>query len=619
MKKLLAAVLISIIAIALAAAPTHAQGNRDITGYFTCPVFKEYVAASFSGSDTQIFYEDVASITSLPLEGLGITSLDGIQHFTSLTQLFIMDCGITTLDVSGLYVLEVIFIVGAPLTTVTMSNNPALISVLIDGTLLTELDVSALSALEELWLSTNNLASLDVSNNPALVILAAYRNQLESLDISNNPELRVLRVGGNLLTELDVSHSTELRSLEVWGNQLTELDISNNHMLIRLDVSHNYLATLNVFNNTLLDFLDVSNNLMQFPCDVAGWREIGLEMTGDFVFEFPWQRDAGQSAPLTQPPSRQIVYVGELIPDIGLTGYGAVDRAPISREILRSSYRNRNDHQISLDFAEIYLGPAASRHLYNASQGSHIYVELFELERDDPSQLPIYLVKFLDQTGDSINYFGGAVGVIIHTIMPSHWNPDGVHAKTMYIDDEDNTAWEMIRASLYRYGEFAVILRESTFFTAGHYFVTFPDLTEGCEYTFDIEAAASRGLVHGFPDGNFRPYSYVTRAGFVYMLYAVVDTFAAATQHGFNDVPYGRWYNGAIAAFYNAGVFDDAFQGAEFNPGSRITHEEAWQILTNLGIDVDDFGLSFWYTSYEYLTRAEAVFYQLVLLFNRYW
>jgi len=38
-----------------------------------------------------------------------------------------------------------------------------------------------------------------------------------------------------------------------------------------------------------------------------------------------------------------------------------------------------------------------------------------------------------------------------------------------------------------------------------------------------------------------------------------------------------------------------------------------------LGIDVDDFGLSFWYTSYEYLTRAEAVFYQLVLLFNRYW
>ena len=95
------------------------------------------------------------------------------------------------------------------------------------------------TSLKTLWCSSNQLTSLDVSNNPALVNLDCSSNQLTSLDVSNNPALVDLDCAGNQLTSLDVSNNLALESLYCDYNALISLDISNNSDLEHLYCSGN--------------------------------------------------------------------------------------------------------------------------------------------------------------------------------------------------------------------------------------------------------------------------------------------------------------------------------------------------------------------------------------------
>lgn len=98
---------------------------------------------------------DLAAITELDVWGEGatpgpLTSLRGIEHFTSLTTL---GCGYNQL---------------------------------------TELDLSQNKALTELDCSANPLTKLDVSQNPALTTLYCEYDQLTELDVSQNTALTEL-------------------------------------------------------------------------------------------------------------------------------------------------------------------------------------------------------------------------------------------------------------------------------------------------------------------------------------------------------------------------------------------------------------------------------------------
>lgn len=92
--------------------------------------------------------------------------------------------------------------------------------------------------LEELWCSDNKLTSLDVSKNTGLQFLSCRENNLTSLNVSKNEKLETLYCYDNQLSSLDVSKNTALEYLECHQNKLANLDLSQT-AVTALDASGN--------------------------------------------------------------------------------------------------------------------------------------------------------------------------------------------------------------------------------------------------------------------------------------------------------------------------------------------------------------------------------------------
>jgi len=156
--------------------------------------FRKYLINTFGIviSDNSVAYGDIKHIEKIDCRSVEdeelnkIKSLEGIQHFTALTDL---NCW----------------------------NNQ-----------ITNLDVSQNTALNKLKCHKNQLTDLDVSQNKELTYLSCAYNQLTNLDVSQNTELTILNCRYNQFTDLNVSQNTALIYLNCRKNQLTNLDVSQN-------------------------------------------------------------------------------------------------------------------------------------------------------------------------------------------------------------------------------------------------------------------------------------------------------------------------------------------------------------------------------------------------------
>ena len=169
-------------------APSFARGLQEM-GHI-------YDAEKISRQDME-YLSNVIKLDNLSEYTEPLTSLQGIEYFESLTELYCLSNQLTSLDVSA----------NTALTKLYCQNNQ-----------LTSLDVSGCTALTYLNCGSNQLTSLDVSANTALTTLWCYYNQLESLDVSANTALMVLECDDNQLTSLDVSANTALTFLECEDN-----------------------------------------------------------------------------------------------------------------------------------------------------------------------------------------------------------------------------------------------------------------------------------------------------------------------------------------------------------------------------------------------------------------
>ncbi|NNU76545.1 leucine-rich repeat domain-containing protein [Clostridium estertheticum] len=161
--------------------------NTDITSKFTDTNFRSAVYKLIGKtSPAPILNIDVKNIKILDVTLENISSLDGIEYFTALTEL---DC---------------------------ISNH------------LTTIDVSKNTALTHLDCTFNQLTTLDVSKNTALTYLSCHASQLTTLDVSKNTALTWLDCFNNQLTTLDVSKDTALTYLDCGLNQITTLYAINN-------------------------------------------------------------------------------------------------------------------------------------------------------------------------------------------------------------------------------------------------------------------------------------------------------------------------------------------------------------------------------------------------------
>ncbi len=174
-----------------------------------------------TNSNSEIECSEAAAYTGdIFVQSQGITSLAGLEAFTSVTSLICADNNITTLD---------------------LSLNPG---------------ITQVSA------SVNQINNINVANNAGLFYLALVGNELETIDVSNNPLLQNLYLGSNDLTDLDVSANTALTGLDVSNNHFPSLDLSTNTALEQLIAYNNQLTSLDLSANTDLTQIQVNNNLL---------------------------------------------------------------------------------------------------------------------------------------------------------------------------------------------------------------------------------------------------------------------------------------------------------------------------------------------------------------------
>lgn len=155
--------------------------------------------------------QQMEALTTLDVSECSLTSLAGIEYFTSLQTLKCHKNDLTTLDVSKL----------TNLVTLNCSNNR-----------LESLDVSSLANLYDLSCYDNELTTLSLPTT--LTNLYCNNNKLSTLDVGSLTSLTCLECNGNLLTELNVRALTGLTSLVCYNNQMTALDITQNKALENL-------------------------------------------------------------------------------------------------------------------------------------------------------------------------------------------------------------------------------------------------------------------------------------------------------------------------------------------------------------------------------------------------
>jgi Leucine-rich repeat (LRR) protein len=212
----------------------------NVLTQITDPVFLAYCLSKMPEWDTNhddmLSDAEAAAVTYINVDGTydgigGLTSLEGIEYFIGLRDLYCRYNQLTSLDMSKNTALTYLDCSYNQLTSLNVSKNTALIWLYCGENQLTSLDMSKNTALTSLSCDDNQLTSLDVRKNTELVQLWCRRNQLTSLDVSKNTALTSLLCGYNQLTSLDVTKNTDLTLLWCFSNQLTSLDISTNAKL----------------------------------------------------------------------------------------------------------------------------------------------------------------------------------------------------------------------------------------------------------------------------------------------------------------------------------------------------------------------------------------------------
>lgn len=255
MKQRLISLFLALFCIAAGAQADVVINDQN----FPDEIFRNWLLLVDNDKDEKFSDEEIANITGMRIDGMGIETLQGIEYFTALKELFCSENQLKTLDLSNNTALQAIYCYNNQLITLDVSKNTALVSLYCSNNQLESLDLSNNTALEWLDCTNNQLTKLKLST--ALVDVSCSNNRLESLDdVSNCLSLQNLNCSGNQLTSLVVSNNTALTYLNCSGNQLTTLNVSNNTALTSLSCGRNLLTELALSKNTALTYLDCPFN-----------------------------------------------------------------------------------------------------------------------------------------------------------------------------------------------------------------------------------------------------------------------------------------------------------------------------------------------------------------------
>ncbi len=323
----------------------HDWGDGIGPESFPDPEFRAYVFENFDTDNNGFLSEqECDAVTSIDVDTKNISSLQGIEYFVNLEDLFCrlnnwstlkkyfntethewhtydandneVIGSLSSLDVSSNTSLKRLYCIGNQLTSIDVSNNTALTVLNCSYNQIESLNVSNNVALTYLDCSYNKIESLNVSNNVALAFLSCSLNYVESLDVSNNTALTTFYCDYNQLGSIDVSNNSALTAFSCRSTQLETIDVSNNTSLSRFWCDYNQLTSLDVSNNLSLTELWCQNNNMSTLYMTQGQIIANLTKDDTTVIKY---KDSGS-------PSDEIWYIsttgGVINPNANGEGFG---------------------------------------------------------------------------------------------------------------------------------------------------------------------------------------------------------------------------------------------------------------------------------------------------------
>lgn len=251
-----------LLLIAVAISSTMAWADVTInTTTFPDAAFRSYVMSRVAGaSDGKLTNAELAKVTVLAPNKLGISDLTGIEHFTSLKRLGCAGNNLKKLDLKANIKLNFLDCSNNDLSEIDLSNNTLIDTLGCNGNNLTTIDLSHNPNLVRLVAHHNNLKELDFSHNAKLAFVNCAFNCLKELNLDNNINLETLVCYYNSICELDLSKHNKITDLQVQGNLLKELDLSNMQELIHLTCGRNNLSKLDFSANKKLNHINCADN-----------------------------------------------------------------------------------------------------------------------------------------------------------------------------------------------------------------------------------------------------------------------------------------------------------------------------------------------------------------------
>ena len=172
--------------------------------------FRSFVSENYDDGDGVLSENEINSVQSINCSEKSITSLKGIEYFTSLVILFCADNQLNSLDVSNCMSLQMLACTNNQLTSLNISDCTSLIMLYCDNNQLTSLNVSDCTSLHWMFCNNNQLTNLDVSGHRALWYLDCENNQLKSLNVSGCTALSNLKCYHNQFNSLYIGSCEDL-------------------------------------------------------------------------------------------------------------------------------------------------------------------------------------------------------------------------------------------------------------------------------------------------------------------------------------------------------------------------------------------------------------------------
>ncbi|WP_196888975.1 T9SS type A sorting domain-containing protein [Aureivirga sp. CE67] len=208
--------------------------------------------------DNYVLTDNISNIEILNIQNKNITSMVGIEDFSSLKELNVKKNNISEIDVTQNGLLEKLYLSENNISSIDITNNSNLKEFFIDDNQINEINLSSNLSLEIVSVRKNNLNHIDFSNNTQLTDISVSTNNIESIDISMLTFLEYANLRSNSFTSIDFTNNLLLEKIYLKENKMNSLDFSQHLKINLLELDENELENLNIKNGKNTDIVTFS-------------------------------------------------------------------------------------------------------------------------------------------------------------------------------------------------------------------------------------------------------------------------------------------------------------------------------------------------------------------------